>query len=585
MGICESNKKNIKEQACFPDFVRPLIKNEADELFGYESAICKIRVNNDKTYNKSLGFFCEINDKDIPFRRALFTNNHILDKSKINTNQEIEIEYLKELKRIKINKERKKFTSIKYDYTCIEIFETDKIKKFFKIDKRFFENKNALINKEIFILQYLSDDRLSYSHGLITEINSDTLIHNSKTLDYISGYPLIERYSINLIFGMRAGTENSATPFDLIIRDIKNRINHHLQKITLLYDKSKVSPEDLELFSEIDLSANQIFGEDFVNNNKDNIKLIINGQESPLVEKYELKEGINTIQMIILNKLTNVECMFMGCTSLINIDDLKYLDTKEIENFYGMFSICLSLSNINALENWNVSHGNDFKYMFAFCKSLTNLNALQKWDVSHGNTFEMMFAECTSLINLNALQKWDVSNGCYYQSMFYKCSSLVNLNGLHNWNVSNGKLFFNMFHGCSELLDLKGLEKWNVSNGQNFSYMFRECDSLTNLNGLENWDVSKGITFACMFSGCFQLSKVNALRNWNVSKGTIFTEMFDDCDNIKDVTSVGNWNVSNGKGFDYIFPSSILLQLKGFKNWDIAFIKIGNRSDSSFSYI
>ena len=37
--------------------------------------------------------------------------------------------------------------------------------------------------------------------------------------------------------------------------------------------------------------------------------------------------------MIIKNKLTNLEFMFYDCISLENIDELKYLDTKNVNNF------------------------------------------------------------------------------------------------------------------------------------------------------------------------------------------------------------------------------------------------------------
>ena len=41
--------------------------------------------------------------------------------------------------------------------------------------------------------------------------------------------------------------------------------------------------------------------------------------------------------------------MFDGCESLKNIDEQKYLNTKDIINFSGMFSWCSSLSDIKAL--------------------------------------------------------------------------------------------------------------------------------------------------------------------------------------------------------------------------------------------
>ena len=52
--------------------------------------------------------------------------------------------------------------------------------------------------------------------------------------------------------------------------------------------------------------------------------------------------------------------MFYKCSKLKNIEELKYLDTKEVNNFSYMFSECLSLSDIKSLENWNVSNGNNF---------------------------------------------------------------------------------------------------------------------------------------------------------------------------------------------------------------------------------
>ena len=38
------------------------------------------------------------------------------------------------------------------DYTCIELLESDGIKDFFKIDPGLFQNRNSIINSEIFIL-------------------------------------------------------------------------------------------------------------------------------------------------------------------------------------------------------------------------------------------------------------------------------------------------------------------------------------------------------------------------------------------------------------------------------------------------
>ena len=128
----------------------------------------------------------------------------------------------------------------------------------------------------------------------------------------------------------------------------------NINKIQLIYECEKKEKCD-------------IFGEIFVMNNRNNIELVINGIKSELIEKYKLKEGKNIIEIIIKNKILSLEYMFYNCESLRNIDGLKYLDVKGINNFYGMFNGCSSLSDLKPLQNWNVSNGNDFHCMFSGC--------------------------------------------------------------------------------------------------------------------------------------------------------------------------------------------------------------------------
>ena len=47
---------------------------------------------------------------------------------------------------------------------------------------------------------------------------------------------------------------------------------------------------------------------------------MINQLKSQLVEEYQLKEGENKIEIIIKNALNDLEQMFYGCKTLINID-------------------------------------------------------------------------------------------------------------------------------------------------------------------------------------------------------------------------------------------------------------------------
>ena len=180
-----------------------------------------------------------------------------------------------------------------------------------------------------------------------------------------------------------------------------------------------------------------IFGKEFVQNNKEFIDLIINGKNNPLIDKYELTEGENSITMIMKDNLTNLSYMFSFCDSLRDIKDLK---------------------------NLNVEYVIDFSYMFCGCASISDFSALQNWNVSRGYNFASMFCNCTKLVDLTPLERWDVSSGIYFQYMFYGCSKLIDLNPLMNWNVSNGVNFVSMFSGCSPNLDTQALtDYWQAS--------------------------------------------------------------------------------------------------------------------------
>ena len=202
MGDCYSSTERIIEQAAILN--DPVSKIEIQKLYTYESAICKIK-SDDKTVSNT-GFFCEINDDDIPFKKALFTSSHTLDDKKIKINEEIEIEYLNEIKKIIITKNRRKFTNKKLDYTCIEILDTDNIKNFFDIEEYFQKDDN------IYVLQYLSSGELSDSAGKITNVDNDLIKYSTSSLVVSSGSPLIKRCNKIVIIGIHLGEEKVKNP-------------------------------------------------------------------------------------------------------------------------------------------------------------------------------------------------------------------------------------------------------------------------------------------------------------------------------------------------------------------------------------
>ena len=497
--------------------------------------------------------------------------------------------YYKETRIIKITKNRKVFTDPALGYTCIEIFDSDKINKFFNIDEIIFNEKESIKNKEIFLLHYLNGN-LSHAFGKIIDINNDIIKHDVFSENISSGSPLIKRYNNNLILGINGKNDfNSATPFDVIIKNIISQIinnqlvnlahkekekDSNFKKVNKLDHKKKIENENIINLiyynNEGQIRDCRVFGDKFVENNYNNITVIINGKKNFLQTFYELNQGKNSVQIIIKKPLTNLSEMFRS-SYIYDIEELKKLNTEKVRDFSKMFFYCNSLSDINALQNWNVSNGENFEGMFDSCHSLSDINALQNWNVSNGKNFEGMFSSCKSLSNIKPLENWNVSNGEIFMNMFSSCESLSNIKPLKNWNVSNGKDFYGMFAVCKSLSNINPLEFWNVSNGEIFMMMFSYCFQLSNVYALKYWNVSNGYKFGGMFKECKSLSDIYGLQNWNVSNGKYFNGLFEGCKSLSDIKPLEKWDVSNVEKFDCMFKDcSSLSNIKPIENWDVS---------------
>ena len=283
MGTSNSNikNKNIVKEGCSETQANPTTEGEIVSLYEKKSAMCKIIYKN-KEGKKSYGtgFFCEINE-NFPIKKVLFTNNHILDEDSIEINKEIKFEYLNEERTIRITENRKKFTNKINDYTCIEIFDDDKINNYFRI---YNGDINKLINQEIFILQYPNGGQLCNSSGKIIDvINNNIIKHSAATLPGSSGSPLIKRYDISFVLGIHFGEYkdkdyqiNLATPFNIIMKDIKdglskNTIEYKNENNLIDYKKSSyIESEEDGKIREYNIYNNDLIYEGEFSNGKRN---------------------------------------------------------------------------------------------------------------------------------------------------------------------------------------------------------------------------------------------------------------------------------------------------------------------------
>ena len=89
----------------------------------------------------------------------------------------------------------------------------------------------------------------------------------------------------------------------------------------------------------------KLFGEKFIENNKNNCKIIIDNKEQDLIEylKINKNEKILKIKLKEIKTITNMSYMFYGCKSLTSLPDISNWNTNNVTNMRDMFYECNSL--------------------------------------------------------------------------------------------------------------------------------------------------------------------------------------------------------------------------------------------------
>ena len=418
-----------------------------------------------------------------------------------------------------------------------------------EIIKKFNKLIESILNK---IIEINLLTKMNINKNLINLIkefseNNNAIIIDDITISLIKELEEIKLYikdeenneNMNLSNHKENNKKNEIKEFLKIINDDYNIENFNNFKNEEIDIRINENPNEINLIYITEFEGiNNIFGKKFVETNKDNIDLIINGEKKNLIEVYNLKKGENNIKIILKNKINYLAYMFEGCNSLKNIDELKKIDTKEIEDFSHIFHGCSLISDIKSLKNWDTSKGIDFSFIFYGCSSLTDIYPLSNWNFSNCRNIQSFFYKCSSLSDIRPIQNWNVSLCNNFQYIFSYCSSLSDISPLYNWNVSNGRYFQSMFYECQLITSIKPLENWNVSKGNDFSFMFDGCLSLKNITSLHNWDVSNSSSFQYFFSGCSLLKDINSLENWNVSNCNNFSSMFYKYHSLSNIKSL-----------------------------------------------
>ena len=169
-------------------------------------AVCEI--NLPKGFGS--GFFCKIpytenNNHLLP---VLVTNNHVLSRDLINSNNDIKITLNGKNKTIPL-KQRKIWTDEKMDFTCIEIKEKeDNIDTFYNLDDNILKNNLSneyYLNKNVLIFAINKENKqIGFSNGLIKRCKDNFFDYTCNTYEGCSGGCIVNQ-SNNSVIGIHRG--------------------------------------------------------------------------------------------------------------------------------------------------------------------------------------------------------------------------------------------------------------------------------------------------------------------------------------------------------------------------------------------
>ena len=160
----------------------------------------------------------------------------------------------------------------------------------------------------------------------------DSIINNyeNKNLDYQNIQNIIEfkKYNINITKDIKEiiKSDNINDKFNNLM-EIYLKMNP-IDEITILYKKTQDENNKEESENNI-----KLLGEEFVQNNKNNCKLIYQGKEFELKSFLELdkknikKDEVIKIKLKGIRKITNMSNMFINCPSLYSLPDISKMDT------------------------------------------------------------------------------------------------------------------------------------------------------------------------------------------------------------------------------------------------------------------
>ena len=185
-----------------------------------------------------------------------------------------------------------------------------------------------------------------------------------------------------------------------------------------------------------------------------------------------------------------VDNMFLNCKLIKSLPDLSKINIKSTKSLKSFFNPLLT--DIPDISKWDTSTVTDMSCLFKGCSLLKKLPDLSNWNVNEVTDMSEMFADCSSLVELPDLTKWNTSKLEKMRKMFYNCSNLKSIN-ISNFYTTNVKSLEKLFYNC-KCLEFGEHIISNVENVKCFSKMFYNCCKIESISYTGKKDLEKQIS-------------------------------------------------------------------------------------------
>ena len=331
-------------------------------------------------------------------------------------------------------------------------------------------------------------------------------------------------------------------------------------------------------------------------------KIKFNTISNSLFSNLESLVNIEDLKYIDASDVKDLSYFFNGDKNLSNIKSISYFKTSSLENMNGMFQRCEMLSditpiaafdtskvrsmasllaksgvsNVDALKYFDTAKLEDIGSMFENTDlSSSKISALVNWNTENIKDMSFTFSS-TRLKDLTPLKNWNTKS---LESLLYSFSDtgIKNVNALSNWDVSNVTNMDSIFRTCISLEDIEGLKKWNTKSLEKISYAFANTQ-IEKINALKNWNTDKLNEIEGMLFESRKVNNIAPLTDWNVSNVTSLKDLFNK-NNITNINAIKNWNVSNVTNLKGFLEHTKIESVDALSNWDVS-----NVTDFSHSF-